>query len=769
MLYSHSFSQVTERGFVKEYNERQEKTPLGMVELKVLNAGTTTSSEDGSFILQFRTMKPGDKVNLLRIYKEGYELFNTESVKQWNISNSGKPFEIVMCNSKRFKNIYDRYAKTTYDCYARQQKVEEEKLEHERLAGVLKEKEYQHQLLVLREDYNKKLDNIDNYIDRFARIDLTSLSDKEADILETIQQGNIDKAIQLYDDMKLEDKMLKCSQQITKATESIGLLHQQQEKTREERDSIFQIFLRNIDVLQLIGGADNYAKIRQRMKAVADQDTNFITPVLYYAVFANDQHLYSDCEHYTKIAERKYKNIPCDTLLKIYEMLGKIEEHKINYTKAIDYYKKGLHVIEALECDTCSKYSWRTAVLSNLINAYIGCGDFQNAMDCHQENISVAQQLAKIDSTGYDAIYEGAKNNYALFLRDIGNYQKADSIWFSSNDQLREKFERDSTEYELIYMLNEVNIALSLIAQGKRDNVENMLTKWIDTAQKEAIKDPNSSADFLQMIREGLISYYAMTKETEKLLNISRDIEKDFQKLVIYNPQHFTSQLVASQHNLGHYFTDLGKNNVAIDILEKALINVEELKEYNPQLYYEHKTSILVNIGVAHMKVGKTELAEQDWLSAISYAKKRTYSDESSFSRAVVRAYGNLGILYFKQNRFDLAEEYLMQFLEYVENVPNNIKEYGSLLVYALETMEEISLMKGDLVDALAFVRPLIDIAEKQGDAKKKAVFCLSASQLLWNIKEKRKARKWWKEAEIACPEYVKENGVELRKLLFGK
>ena len=115
-------------------------------------------------------------------------------------------------------------------------------------------------------------------------------------------------------------------------------------------------------------------------------------------------------------------------------------------------------------------------------------------------------------------------------MRDIGNYQKADSIWFSSNDQLREKFERDSTEYELIYMLNEVNIALSLIAQGKRDNVENMLTKWIDTAQKEAIKDPNSSADFLQMIREGLISYYAMTKETEKLLNISRDIEKDFQK-----------------------------------------------------------------------------------------------------------------------------------------------------------------------------------------------------------------------------------------------
>ena len=107
-----AFSQVCQHGLVLEYNEKHEKTPLGQVEILVQNAGSTVSNTNGSFTLNFRTLKHGDKVVVRRIEKPEYELFNRDAIDQWIISRSENDiFTIVMCRSDRLKRLRDNYYK----------------------------------------------------------------------------------------------------------------------------------------------------------------------------------------------------------------------------------------------------------------------------------------------------------------------------------------------------------------------------------------------------------------------------------------------------------------------------------------------------------------------------------------------------------------------------------------------------------------------------------------------------------------------------------
>jgi len=77
---------------VKQYNQKDEKTPLSGVEVVVSNAGSQVSDEKGQFTLTFRTLKPGDNVKLISARKSGFELMNKEAVEQWRISRELKAF-----------------------------------------------------------------------------------------------------------------------------------------------------------------------------------------------------------------------------------------------------------------------------------------------------------------------------------------------------------------------------------------------------------------------------------------------------------------------------------------------------------------------------------------------------------------------------------------------------------------------------------------------------------------------------------------------------
>ena len=77
-----TLAQATQPCIVKQYNQKQQKTPLPGVQVEVRDAGSAASGADGTLTLKFATLKPGDRVTLRRVTKNGYEIFNKTAVDQ---------------------------------------------------------------------------------------------------------------------------------------------------------------------------------------------------------------------------------------------------------------------------------------------------------------------------------------------------------------------------------------------------------------------------------------------------------------------------------------------------------------------------------------------------------------------------------------------------------------------------------------------------------------------------------------------------------------
>ncbi|MDE5757832.1 MAG: hypothetical protein K2H85_04385, partial [Allobaculum sp.] len=264
-------AQTIQKGVVKEYNEKSQKTPLAGVELNVRSANSEVSDDAGNFTLQFLTLKPGEKVNVRRIEKLGYEVFNKEAIEQWNL-NPNTPFVIVMCRSDRFKKIRDNYEKVSSESYARQLKKEEGALMKLKEQGKIKEEEYQKQLQELRENYEKQLDNLDNYVDRFSRIDLSELSAVEQEIIALVQEGRIEEAIAKYEEQNYVDKYTKEVAEIKEVSSAIDRLSEVKQNKEASKDSLLAAIGRQIETLKLAGGRENIEKVQNILSEIAELD-----------------------------------------------------------------------------------------------------------------------------------------------------------------------------------------------------------------------------------------------------------------------------------------------------------------------------------------------------------------------------------------------------------------------------------------------------------------------------------------------------------------
>lgn len=239
---------TTQPGVVMEYRFGNKKKPLSGVEIEVKYAASTTSSKNGTFLLSFNSLKPGDRVVLTSrgIQKAGYEIFNKDAIDQWNISKEGKPFTIVMVNSKRMKELRDDYSRHSSASYDRQYQKDLKRLNDELQAGKLKEKEYRKQIKELADWYEQQRGNINFYVDQFVRIDLNELSQEEADIILLVQRGEFEEAAREYDSLGIIEKFEKTSNDIKTLKSDEQIIKGVRIKKETDRDSLWASLQRQL-------------------------------------------------------------------------------------------------------------------------------------------------------------------------------------------------------------------------------------------------------------------------------------------------------------------------------------------------------------------------------------------------------------------------------------------------------------------------------------------------------------------------------------------
>lgn len=194
-------AQSIEVGYVKEYNGTAAKTLIEGVELSVKGAPSTVTDKNGRYELHFAILKPGESVAYNDIYKSGYVIFNQDALEYWRISNSRKDFVIVMCKEQTFRELKKKYYNIIDQSYRK---------EYERQLALLQEKYANDELRLqqmqaeAKQEYTRKLSDINNYVELFARIDESEMDNNTALALKYINEGKIDEGIRIYEKLNLQ-------------------------------------------------------------------------------------------------------------------------------------------------------------------------------------------------------------------------------------------------------------------------------------------------------------------------------------------------------------------------------------------------------------------------------------------------------------------------------------------------------------------------------------------------------------------------------------
>ena len=362
-------AQATQPCVVKKYNKKEAKTPLSGVEVWVNNAGSKTSDEKGELTLVFRTLKPGDKVSEVQATKAGYVIFNTEAVEQWFISRDQTPFTLVLVDKDYFEQLKSALTQTSTVNYRKKYEEAVKELEQQREEGRLKDEEYNQKYDELDARLRDQLNNLDNYIDRFARIDLSSVSDAEQRILDMVQEGKIEEAVQAYEELRLEEKLKGEVADYLAIKKAVRQLEETEGQKKNNIETLYTSIKREISTMIL---ADKYSEAKNRLVSALDvflhlmeEDPATARPkvVDFQYQLGELMHYYS---HYTGVDKRlaipyyesalaNYEILATDNpdtyfnaIAQTKTNLGKLKEYVMDEERAEAYYLGALAIWERL-------------------------------------------------------------------------------------------------------------------------------------------------------------------------------------------------------------------------------------------------------------------------------------------------------------------------------------------------------------------------------------------------------------------------------------
>ena len=612
-----AFAQTSQKGVVKEYREENNKRPLAGVEVEITNAGSVVSDRKGDFLLEFRTFKPGQKVNVRRIEKTGYEIFNKEALEQWNI-NPDEPFTIVMVKQELFKEIRDNYSRISSKSYAEQYEKEKAALDKERQEGRLSEEKHREELEKLSDWYDAKLDNLDNYIDRFARIDLAELDENERAIIELVKEGKLEEAMARYDEwglIEIIESELSDLSQIRNAVDDLNTLMAEKEASLKEQWSKFQ---RELDFRILTGGRKGYDMVSEMlMRAAKAADPNnpyILYHCIAYSGYINNialQKSISELCDIEKIADTDYRILLSQSYSNSLVITGE-------YEKAIPYAE---YVVAAAEQKGNVELKCRG--LSHLMSIY----EFTMQLDKQNE---VFNELVRCCND--DSVYESLSEYYRSVLNQdiashydrMGDFLNANKYLIRSYDLQKEIYQSDSNIDNLRRYVNiSVSLGTSYYNIGDIDNsIKHLKEVQVLIEDAGMTENPAFIYEYYTSLKQLGVAYFALGNyaDSEMLMASALKIIDS-----VSSDLFIVEEKTDISNNLGYLYFTTGQYDKSEKMYMLALNAC-----YNP--YIENPNKYIFHIFRVQINISSLYLAMENYENALSYGKDALVNCEMLYS-----------------------------------------------------------------------------------------------------------------------------------------
>lgn len=660
-----ALAQAVQPCVVRQYNQKDAKTPLAGVQVEVRGAGTEVSDAQGALTLNFTTLKPGDRVTTRSINKEGYEVFNKSAMEQWTVSRDKSPFQIVLVRSEFMAKLKNSLRQSSTESYRNKYEQAARLLREAQETGRLKEEEYHRQIEELEDGYDNALRDLDNYIDRFARIDLSEVNAEEQRILEMVQQGDIDGAVKAYEELDLSGRLLQARENNRKLEEAKARIEEEQARQREEIQKLRESLDREVATLKLAGGRENFERIARMLKTVALDDTTDLEAVWTYAVFAQEQHDYSD---------------------------------------AVRFYRICLPL--------CGDDYTQSNVLSNLAQTYADMGDYARAEQYSLAALEKRTVLFRQNPDAYRAELSMSQNNLGLMYYNMHNYAKAKEYSLAALEHRRVLFSQDSTTWREDLAMTILNLGIIYLCNHDYPKAEEYFLIALHHYAAQTVQDSVQYQYLQSNVHNNLGVLYIDTRDTVKAtIHLSEALrlrtalyarnpnayqedlfytENNFGKLCILKGEYesgeshfmaalqlgkalfdrdsvtYRKTLALIQHNLGGLNIGKEDDDMAIHYFQLAARNREILCQQNPEPYCEALAQDQEMLGRL-LKKKKDYPASARWYAAALESYSRfAWHDDNKRLLTLANAEVNLGDVLKADEQYTEAKEYYQVGLEHL-------------------------------------------------------------------------------------------------------
>ncbi len=195
--------QSSQKGKVVLINTNNQ--PLALVEVSARGSNVTTSDAEGDFTLFFERDMYGQVVSFNSIYRAGYEVVNEIDLRIWIVSND-RYCKIVMCKKGYLDQERERYYNLGKGIYYTRYTEKASELKRLIAENKLTTERYQQEEEAAMAEYRSAMNKLNEYADKFARINSDELSGVDSIAMIKLRAGDIDGAIKTYDTSEILEK-----------------------------------------------------------------------------------------------------------------------------------------------------------------------------------------------------------------------------------------------------------------------------------------------------------------------------------------------------------------------------------------------------------------------------------------------------------------------------------------------------------------------------------------------------------------------------------
>ena len=594
------------------------------------------------------------------------------------------------------------------DNYKKKYEEAKAELAKSQKAGKLKEEEYRKKLNELEDQYDNALKNLDNYIDQFARIDLSEVSVEEQRILNMVQNGQIEEAVKAYDELGIIDKIGTEAKSYKNLDNAALQIEDEKDLRKRNIEQLFEAILRQVNFYILSDKKkeiyDILTSLLETITPLRNQAPDKFCPITAKAYLLLGE--YADMPHirrkYLNLAINEYEsftnNNSLENLCRTMFLAGKNEQEYAKYEKSSEFLKSALNYCDKLYILDSIKYriplvQIKKCLASSYNHLYNKDDEALRLLLEAKDNLS---PLLNQDSIQYFELISDIENDLGNTYYHRKDFSNAESSYQNAltNASKLVNFKMD------IYGKYRVESLANLASLYNKLNKSDMYEKYklLELNTYEQLFQYNPEQYDLDLFRHYKWMCDSYNRKTDK--SKAMEYNAKAENLLDSRLTHYTQKFQQGQEKDGeklaeflnsiawYYFFVISDNNKAVQYFLKVLNTYKQLSLKNA----EYKIKIghcLENLSL--LSIDSIE-AKSYLLEAIDYYidEENTLSNTIQQSsdnnmESMAKLQSEIGSLYNKLEDSAKAEEFYLKALENYTQLYNKDPDKYSVIVSKIE------------------------------------------------------------------------------------